>query len=742
MSKKLVTIKCDVKIPFKLTDTRFVNFNQDDVVALFSELEFKSLLPRLQILSSKQAKGKSKEEQREIIIDKYERNIKKFKYHLIQDDKEFKKFFTKLKQQKEFAFDTETASFDTLSAELLGISFSWKAGVAYYLEVRSNLPAGKAGKLPAHHAYLPDSLASRQAGAGKAGGEVRSDLFNYKDRVKKGENVLNPWLEKLKPILENKNIKKFGHNIKYDIKVMACYEIKVQGIAVDTMIASYLLNPGTRQHNLDALTFSEFGHQKITKTDLMGSTFAKATADKKGVKRKNITFADVPIEKLYNYSCEDADFTYRLAKKLMPELKKQKLDKLFNEIEMPLVIVLAQMETSGIKIDSKFLAKISQNTKKKIKQLEIKIYKQAGKKFNINSTQQLREVLYEKLNIPTETVSKTKTGLSTAADELTKLKDLHPIIKLIQQYRELVKLSTTYIDALPKLVNKQTGRLHTSFNQSVTATGRLSSTEPNLQNIPIRTALGREIRQAFIAEPGYKLLSLDYSQIELRLAAHMSGDKKMIKAFLDNADIHTMTAAEINQVSPSQVDREMRRQAKAINFGILYGQGPHGLSQTADIPYWRAKEFIEEYFIVYKEVKKFIDKSIASARKKGYAETLFNRRRYLPEINSSVMQVRKAAERMAINMPLQGTAADMIKIAMIEIYSRINREYKTNTRESDVKMLLQVHDELLFEVKSDKVDKVAGEIKKIMENVIKLKVPVIVDAKVGSNWREMKEVKS
>ncbi|MCK4553718.1 DNA polymerase I [Candidatus Parcubacteria bacterium] len=694
MSKRLATIKCDVKIKFDLENSRFAGFNQEKIVKLFSELEFKSLLPRIKQLDSKATR------QLEKMPDKFERNIKMFKYHLINDNKKFAKFLIKLKQQKEFAFDTETADTNSISAELLGVSFCWRTGEAYYLR------------------FKIEDLRLKN-----------NNLFNYKYEIQSPKfKAQNNWLEKLKPILEDEKIKKFGHNIKYDIKVLACYGIKVQGATIDTMIASYLLNPGTRQHNLDALTFTEFGHQKIAKEDIIG----------KG--RNKIEFRDVPTEKLYNYSCEDADFTYRLAKKLMPELKKQKLDKLFKTIEMPLVAVLVEMETNGIMINSNFLAKLSQKVNKKIKQLEAKIHKQAGEKFNINSTQQLREILFEKLTIPTNDIAKTKTGLSTAANELAKLKDQHPIIKLIQEYRELNKLANTYIDALPKLINSKTGRLHTSFNQTVTATGRLSSSDPNLQNIPIRTKLGREIRKAFIADKGRKLLSLDYSQIELRLAAHMSGDKKMIKAFCNGADIHQMTAAEINQVAPKAVTREMRRQAKAINFGIIYGQGPHGLSQGADIPYWRAKEFIEQYFIVYKDVKKFIDKTIEQTRKKGHIETLFGRRRYLPEINSSVMQVRKAAERMAVNTPLQGTAADMIKIAMIEVNSLISREFNANHREYDVKMLLQVHDELLFEVKKEMVEKVAEKIKEIMENVIKIKVPVVVDVKAGKNWGEMREL--
>ncbi|MFH1822623.1 MAG: DNA polymerase I [Patescibacteria group bacterium] len=539
-------------------------------------------------------------------------------------------------------------------------------------------------------------------------------------------SISDPWLEKLKPVFANENIKKIGHNIKFDIRVIENAGVEVNGEFFDTMIASYLLNPGSRQHNLDILTFSELGYEKISKDDLLG----------KG--REKIGFSEVSAEKLSLYSCEDADFTNRLVKKLKPKLKEQKLDSLFNKIEIPLIKVLAEMENNGILINKKTLAQMNKKISESIKKLEKKIYKQAGQEFNINSTQQLREILFEKLAIPTIYVSKTKTGLSTAADELNKLKDEHPIIKLIQEHRELMKLITTYINALPKLINKKTGRIHTSFNQTITATGRLSSTEPNLQNIPIRTELGREIRQAFIAAKGCRLVSLDYSQIELRLAAHMSNDKKMIKAFRAGADIHTATAAEINQVSPDTVTNSMRREAKATNFGILYGQGPHGLSQTADIPYARAKDFIDQYFIAYKDIKKFIEESIELAREKGYAETLFNRRRYLPEINSSVLQVKKAAERMAINTPLQGTAADMIKIAMIEINSEFNSGYPELN--SGMRMLLQVHDELLFEIKEDKIKDVTKKIKKIMEGVIKLKVPVVVDASVGDNWGEMRKL--
>lgn len=692
LSKELVTIKRDVAIDFNLEKTRFSAFDQKKVIKLFSELEFKSLLPRVHALLDKTEATKEGGEEKP--LDKFERNQKEFKYILVKEEKNFKRFFNELKKQPCFTFDTETSSFDPLTAKLLGVSFSWKAGEAYFLSFKTKSPENKT-----------------------------NDLFSYNSSSNSQSSALTsfPWLEKLRPIFQNEKIKKYGHNLKFDVRVMHNQGIGVKNISFDTMVASYLLSPGERQHNLDTVAFAELGFEKISKNDLLGSG------------REKITFSEVAEEKLSLYSCEDADFTNRLVEKLKKSLKKQELDNLFDKIEMPLIAVLAKMENNGIMVNKKFLAKISKKTSEKIERLEEKIYKQAGQKFNINSTQQLREILFEKLAIPVENIKKNKTGLSTAADELVKMWGLHPIIPLMQEYRELKKLATTYIDALPALINKKTGRIHTSFNQTVTATGRLSSTEPNLQNIPARTELGREIRQAFIADKGKKLVSLDYSQIELRLAAHMSGDKKMMQAFLTGADIHATTAAEINQVKIEDVTKSMRQEAKATNFGILYGQGPHGLSQTAGISYGRAKDFIDQYFIVHKDIKKFIAKTIAQAEEDGYVETLFGRRRYLPEINSSIMPVRKAAERMAVNTPLQGTAADLIKIAMIDIHRLINNN-------PDIKMLLQVHDELVFEIKENLVKQTANKIKKIMENGLKLKVPIIVEASAGDNWREMKKI--
>ncbi|MDO9399762.1 MAG: DNA polymerase I, partial [bacterium] len=683
LSKELATIKCDVPFEFSLNDANFGSFDREQVAKLFSNFEFNSLLPRLYNLTENNLNKQS--EQTDKTIDKFIRDKTMFKYHLIDNEEKFEKFIKQLSEQKEFVFDTETIGCDSITAELLGISFSWKEGEAYYLEIKSQKSIkSKTHKIESQNLFnyslnqnLPSSLNQNLP---------LGDSDNIKN---------NKWLEKLKPIFNNEKIKKYGHNIKFDIEVMASLEIKTAGVAGDSMIASYLLNPGGRKHNLDIVTFNELNFQKITKKDLLGEG------------RDKINFSEVSLDKLYIYSCEDADFTFRLIKKLISKLKEEKLINLFLEIEIPLVETLAQMEIYGIKIDIEFLTKIKEKVDKKIHELVNKIYELAETEFNINSTQQLRKILFEKLEISTTGIAKTKTGLSTGADELAKLKDQHPIIILIQEYRELAKLSSTYIEALPELINSKTGRVHTSFNQGITATGRLSSSEPNLQNIPVRTEIGKEIRKAFIADTGYQLLSLDYSQIELRLAAHMSGDKKMIQAFHNNEDIHKATASAINEVALSAVTAEMRQQAKATNFGILYGQGPHGLSQNAEIPYNKAKEFIDQYFKVYQEVKLFIDKTIELARNQGYIETLFGRRRYLPEINSSMLQVKKTAERMAINTPLQGTAADIIKIAMIRIKEMIDKEYSTG----EIKMLLQVHDELLFEIKDDLIAEATEKIK-------------------------------
>ena len=488
------------------------------------------------------------------------------------------------------------------------------------------------------------------------------------------------------------------------------------------MIASYLLNPGNRQHDLASIAFTELGFEKISKANLAATQTTQLSLD----------FKALDPEKLSVYSCEDADFTNRLVKVLNKRLKKEELNDLFTRLEMPLVAILGEIEENGIILDKIQIKTLDKEVIGKLEKLEKNIHKLAKEKFNINSTKQLKEILFEKLAIPTDNIKKTKTGFSTAEDELEKLNDLHPIIPLLREYRELNKLQTTYLNALPLMINKKTERIHTSFNQTVAATGRLSSSDPNLQNIPTRTEEGQKIREAFVAAPGYKLLGFDYSQIELRLGAHISGDKKMITAFKNGEDIHTATAAEINGVKLSEVTKQMRREAKAINFGLFYGQGPHGLSQSAGIPYVQAADFIKKYFEAYPNIKKMINNSIAEARKIGYAITLFGRKRPLPEIDSSIGMIRKSAERMAINTPLQGTAADMIKMAMIKVEELIYGH------EDEIRMILQVHDELIFEVKKDKLDFYAPKIKDIMQDVLKLRVPIIVDQSVGNNWGDLK----
>jgi len=694
-SKQLATIKCDVDIDFDLEAAKTREFDSNKVMDLFNELEFKSLLVRLQELNKKlQPVNKTSDEEQ----IKFHAVEQKFKYQLINNYKDFQNFFTQLKKQKIFAYDTETANFNPLEAILLGISFSWKAGEAYYLQFK-NEPSSPLEQ---------SSLFAKPTPADNLSGLDIEDVLQY-----------------LKPVFADDKIKKICHNAKFDLEVVEAQknaDLKVRGLYFDTMIASYLLNPSSRQHSLDATTLNYLHYTKISKDDLLG----------KG--RNKIKFYEVPVERLYLYSCEDADFTFRLYEKLMPILKKNKLDKLFFDIEMPLISVLTEMEQTGIKLDIKYLAQLQKNFARKITELTDKIHETAGQKFNINSTQQLQEILFERLNIPTHIVKRTKTGYSTAAEELAKLRGQHEIIDLISAYRELAKLQNTYVTALPALVAKQDGRLHTSYNQTITATGRLSSTDPNLQNIPIRTEAGKKIRRAFIAKSGYQLISADYSQIELRLAAAMSTDKKMIQAFKNNEDIHAATAAAINGVKLSAVTDQMRRQAKAINFGILYGQGPFGLSQTADITQWEAKEFIDKYFKNYAGVKTWIDDNIKQARQTEESQTMFGRIRKIPEINSTNLQIRKGAERIAINTPLQGTAADLIKIAMIKVRAKLEKFA------GNAKILLQVHDELVVEVKKDIVEKTVRLIKTEMENVIALPVPIVADIEIGDNWEEMKKI--
>lgn len=598
-------------------------------------------------------------------------------YILIDSQEKFEKFLTELKKQKEFALDTETTGLDSFEAKLLGVSFSWQNHLAYYLPTVNQL-------------------------------EIKG--FS---------------LEPLRQILENPAIKKIGHNIKYDFEILKNHGFHLQGIYFDTMVAAYLLNPGKRTYGLDLLAFNEFGFQMTNLEELIG---------KRGPKQMPIEM--LPMQKLANYSCADADYTWRLKQKLEPRLQlKEKLYEVFEKIEMPLIEVLAQIEENGLRVDVPFLKSLSQEVKKDLDILEAKIFELAGQNFNVNSPKQLKEILFEKLKISVKGLSKTKTGISTAAAELEKLKNVHPIIPLISDYRELAKLQSTYLEALPKLVNPKTERLHTSFNQTITATGRLSSSEPNLQNIPTRTTLGKKIREAFIAQNGFSIISADYSQIELRIIASLANDEKMIGFFKQNKDIHVMTAAQIRGVAPENVTAEMRRLAKTVNFGIIYGLGRISLAESADISREEAANFITSYFNVYPRIKEYIEELKEEAREKEYAETLFGRRRYLPEIISEIQMLKAEAERAAINMPIQGLAADLIKIAMVELRKKLA------PFENQAKMICQIHDELLFEVKNEKIQEVAEIIKEVMENPpVKFKVPIKVDLSLGKSWGSLKPI--
>lgn len=528
-------------------------------------------------------------------------------------------------------------------------------------------------------------------------------------------------LAKLKDILENDNIKKIGYDLKLIFEKLSEEKIKLSGIYFDILVAAYLINPGNRNYQLENIIYSELGlidsDEKISKKDNSTQLSLDLEIDSKNQ-------AKAACEKIYNI--------HLLVPILEKQLKEKGLWNIFINIETPLISILGKMQKWGIKIDLKILTCLEKEVLQKIKILEKKIYKSAEKEFNINSPKQLKEVLFEDLSLNSKGIKKTKTGFSTAEDELNKLKDAHKIIPLILDYRELAKLWSTYLKALPKMINPKTGRIHSHFNQVVTATGRLSSHDPNLQNIPTKTKEGRLIRQAFVASPGYKLVGFDYSQIELRVAAHFSGDKKMINAFKQSADIHSETAAEINEVKREDVTYKMRQEAKAVNFGILYGQGPHGLSQNAGIAYKKASEFIEKYFLTYPKIKEMVEGFISEAKNNGYASTLIGRKRNLPEINSSMPILRKSAERMAVNTPIQGTAADIIKQAMISIESLIGN------KESDIKLLLQIHDELIFEIKEEKLEDYVPKIKKIMETTTSLKVPLKIEFSLGDNWDDLK----
>lgn len=590
------------------------------------------------------------------------------RYLLIDEEQAFNELVILLNKQKEICFDTETTDLRPIKAELVGVGFCMEAKTAYYVPVNGRLGLEKV-------------------------------------------------LKALKPVFENKDIGFYGHNVKYDYHVLQNYGIDIGTIAFDTILASYILNAHQRQHSLDYLALDYFGKIKTPIDSLIG----------KG--KKTISMKDVSIEKVCLYCCEDVDYTFRLKLLLEGQLKERGLLKLLQEIELPLLVVLAKMERNGIYVDVPYLKSMSQEIALLINELENQIFTMAGKTFNLNSPKQLSEILFNQMGI--KPPKKTATGFSTNADVLESLKLIHPIAGKISEYRQLEKLRSTYIDTLPSEVNPNTSRIHCNFNQSVAATGRLSSQDPNLQNIPVRTEIGRKIRKAFKPQKeGWSYLSADYSQIELRLLAHLSEDPTLIEAFLHNEDIHRHTAANIFNIALHEVTKEQRYQAKAVNFGVIYGQQAFGLSQELGIDMKEASRFIDMYFQRYRRVKQFIEECKVSAKQSGKSVTLTGRERLIPEIHSKNAMLRIAAERLAVNTPLQGTAADLIKLAMLKLQQLLEQKKLKSY------LVLQIHDELLLEIPEEEKEEVASLVKHAMEGVWHLRVPLLVDITLGKNWEE------
>lgn len=682
-SKFLATIKTDVPITFDVELCKRVAPDEDRLVELYTELEFKTFINRLKGESS--VASSSKEPKAAVQYDLFatelvvesevsslaDINTMPHSYYLADTAEKQIALCEQLLQEKSFAFDTETEGLDPLTAGLVGMSFAIREQEAWYVPVPANQ-------------------------------EEATDI------------VL-----RLAPALQHPEIEKVGQNIKFDILALRKYGVRVKGPLFDTMLAHYLLNPELR-HGMDYLAETYLKYKTVPIEDLIGP---------KG--KKQASMRTVPIEQIKEYAAEDADVTLRLKHYFAPLLKQEGLESLFFEMEMPLIYVLAEMEATGVKLDTNALKQSSEVLSQQLSTLEESIYDLAGQSFNINSTKQVGEILFDKLKLD-EKAKKTKTGgYSTSEEVLEKIRGKHPIVDKLLEYRGIKKLLSTYIDALPALIHPETGKIHTSFNQAVTATGRLSSTNPNLQNIPVRDELGREIRKAFIADDDDCIFfSADYSQIELRLMAHLSNDPHMVDAFCSGADIHAATAAKIYGIPVEEVTSDMRRKAKTANFGIIYGISVFGLAERLSIPRAESKELIDGYFQTYPRIKEYMEESIRVAKEKGYVETLFKRKRFLPDINSHNAIVRGYAERNAINAPIQGSAADIIKLAMIRIHQRFEAEHLKS------RMILQVHDELNFNVRKEEFDRVKEIVLDCMEHVLQLRVPLIADCGEGKNWLE------
>lgn len=680
LSKVLTTIKTDVPLQYDFEQFKIEEPDKEALRQIFTELEFRSFLTKLDgpQKSSKSASvelslfgsesTEDKEDDSERLFSRLE-NLS-YKYKLIENETEAKELADFLLTNEIFSLDTETTSIEALDAKLVGLSFSTEDFRAWYVPV------------------------SRE--------------------TEKAKKIL----EIFRPVYENPKILKVGQNLKYDLTVLANYDIHLSGPLFDTMLAHYLIQPELR-HNMDYLAEIYLNYKTIHIEELIGP---------KGRGQKNM--GDLEPKDIYKYACEDADVTLRLMKPLAEELRKNSLEEVFQNIEMPLMPVLARMERNGVVLDTDTLKEVENDFTARLQTLEKDIYELVGHEFTINSPRQVGEVLFGELKL-SEKVKKTKSGqYSTSEEVLRDLHSKHPIVQKILDYRGLKKLLSTYVEALPKLINPATGHIHTSFNQAVTATGRLSSSNPNLQNIPVRGEDGREIRKAFIPEAGEIFFSADYSQIELRIMAHLSGDEHMIEAFNAGHDVHAATAARIFHKDIKDISKDERRKAKTANFGIIYGISAFGLAERMDVSRTEAKELIDSYFEMYPKIKDYISKAVDTAREKGYIETEFGRRRYLPDINSRNAVVRGYAERNAVNAPIQGTAADIIKIAMIRVQQRLDAEG------CKARMMLQVHDELNFSVPADEFDKVKRIVIEEMQGAYKMSVPLEADCGEGKNWLE------
>ena len=681
LSKFLATIKTDVPIELRMDELKMTEPNETELAKLFEELEFKSLISK--ILKKPEAKQKPVNGQLDLFADfapegSSEPEFSSFEtlksvphdYQLVEKEEDIRKLYDFFRTKDFLVLDTETTSTSPIDAELVGLSFSVEEHKAFYVPVPAN----------------------------------REEALR----------IVNIF----KPLYEDPSILKVGQNLKYDLEVLRNYDIELKGKMWDTMIAHYLIQPELR-HNMDYMAEVYLHYKTIHIDELIGP---------KGKSQRSMR--DLSPTLVYEYACEDADITLQLKNKLEPELKRLDCERLFYDIEMPLMPVLAEMEMNGVCLDTQSLAETSKQFTTRMNDIEQRIYELAGEQFNIASPKQVGEILFDKLKI-VEKAKKTKKGQYVTSEEvLQQLKNKHEIVADILEHRGLKKLIGTYIDALPKLINPRTGHIHTSFNQTITATGRLSSSDPNLQNIPIRGEDGKEIRKAFIPEPGCLFFSADYSQIELRVMAHLSDDKNMIEVFQEGKDLHAATAANIYKKPIDEVTRDERTKSKRANFGIIYGITVFGLAERLDIPRDEAKMLIDGYFETFPQVHNYMEQSKEIARQKGYVTTLFGRRRYLPDINSANATVRGFAERNAINAPIQGTAADIIKVAMIHIFERFKRESIKS------KMILQVHDELNFSVLPEEKERVEQIVLEEMQQAFQMKVPLVADSGFGTNWLE------